>query len=153
MVSEQLRPSSVLEAAFRWLAIGAAALLLAACVPVDAPSSPTSGGAAKFPPELIAMAFDAATAETLANQCPGGFQYDKRKERKMIDAYARTFTSMPAWAYSDPKTAVSRKEAEAWIYSYMDRRGVTINRPKTWCAAGAKEVAEKTRIGSLLIPR
>ncbi len=137
----------------RWSAGAVAGLLLGACVPVEGPSSSASGGSAKFPPELLDMAFDAATAETIANQCPGGFQYNERQERKMIDAYARTFSSMPAWAYSDPEDAVSRKQAEAWIIDYMKRRGVKISQPKTWCAAGAKELAEKTRIGSLLIPR
>ncbi|MEZ5888151.1 MAG: hypothetical protein R3D56_14905 [Paracoccaceae bacterium] len=136
-----------------WSVTTAVALLLTACVASEsAPPSPPVP-TEPVPQEIIDFAFKAATAKEIAGSCRQGFRYNKAYEDAVIAGYEAKYGRNPAWARGDLSKAVKPKAAQDWAIKYIQRRDIVLADARTWCAAGQKEVAEKTLIGRLLIAR
>lgn len=124
----------------RVLLVGA--LALAACA---------SPGPGPYPETLYQAGFDAAIAEAVAARCP---------------AYALNTAARDAYIAQTQQAlredGVSEAQLEAWaqllptlrleldLADYLDARGIVVDEPRTFCAAGAAEIAAGTNVGRLL---
>ena len=141
-------------------AIGALAALLivAACEPAAAPNvasvAPSTAKPIVIPPELMAKAYDYGFAQQIAENC-ADFRLDSSEKAA---ANAEIDAILKAQGISNPGPAIYRQLAPPAVIQqkaieYIQRRGIVVTEGATWCAAGRKEIAERTGIGHFLIAR
>ena len=120
---------------------------LSACVTTE-----TSDRASRHTKETAQLLNEAAMAESIAHYCPDKFDVGQ-------NATAAVLTKARGSRDASPDSALIMSATDFKRYSvvfyddYVSRRGIQNSKPATWCAAGKAEVAAKSRIGKLLIPR
>lgn len=125
---------------------------LAASVAVVAPAA-AQDGTAKVPEEVVKFGVDLALAGQIAGNCRRGFRVNRPYEKAWYRAFEKKYGRNPAWSNLDQDQIISQREAQDVAIAYIQRRDIVVTDSKTWCAAGKAEVAEKTRIGKLLVAR
>jgi hypothetical protein len=128
------------------------ALLLVGCAK-PAPDSETEEKDVRMPREVIAFRVDLGNAENIVDECPRGFRLNRETEREWDRKFEEKFGPEPEWADLNMEEVMTPRRLQRKFIGYVQRRDVVIAEPETWCAAGSAEVAEKTRIGKLLIAR
>lgn len=128
------------------------ALLLVGCAKT-APDSETEDKDVKVPRDVIAFRVDLGNAEYIADECPSGFRLNREHELEWDRKFEEKYGPDPEWADVSMEEAMTPRKLQRKFIAYVQRRNVVIAEPETWCAAGKAEVAEKTRIGKLLIAR
>ncbi len=133
-------------------AVGAllALLLVAGCVATEPQSAKP---AVPVPPDALQFGFDVAIVEQIVAGCPKSFRSNPSARIQGIAALEKKYGKNPAWANQRSVDAISPALAQDMVIKYITKRKVVLAQPSTWCAAGRAEVAEKTSIGKLLIPR
>jgi hypothetical protein len=128
------------------------ALLLVGCAKT-APESDVEDKDVKVPRDVIAFRVDLGNAEYIVDECPRGFRLNREYEREWVRKFKEKYGPDPEWADLNMEEVMTPRKLQRKFIAYVQRRSVVIAEPETWCAAGTAEVAEKTRIGKLLIAR
>ena len=128
------------------------ALLLVGCAKA-APDSDTEDKDVRMPRDVIAFRLDLGNAENIVDECPRGFQLNREHERDWVGKFNVKYGPDPEWADLKMEDVMTPRNLQRKFIAYVQRRSVVIAEPETWCAAGRAEVAERTRIGKLLIAR
>lgn len=127
-------------------------LLLAGCART-APQSAVGDEDVRVPRDVIAFRIDLETAEYISDECRSDFRVNREYQRDWTGRFEEKYGPDPAWAHFNMEEVVSPKRLQRKLFAYVERRGVLLTEPETWCAAGRAEVAENTRIGKLLVAR
>lgn len=128
------------------------ALLLVGCGKT-APDADAEDKDVKMPRDVIAFRVDLGNAENIVDECPRGFRLNREHQREWDRKFEEKYGPDPAWADLKMEDVMTPRRLQRKFIGYVQRRNVVIAEPETWCAAGTAEVAEKTRIGKLLIAR
>ncbi|HQU70174.1 MAG TPA: DUF5333 family protein [Albidovulum sp.] len=128
------------------------ALLLVGCAK-PAPDAGAEEKDVKMPRDVIAFRVDLGNAEDIVDECPRGFRLNRAYERERVREFKEKYGPDPEWADLKMEDVMTPRRLQRKFIGYVQRRNVVIAEPETWCAAGRAEVAEKTRIGKLLIAR
>ncbi|MCA0274300.1 MAG: DUF5333 domain-containing protein [Proteobacteria bacterium] len=128
------------------------ALLLVGCAR-PAPDADAEDKDVKMPRDVIAFQVDLGNAKNIVDECPRGFRLNREQEREWVRRFEEKYGPDPEWADLKMEDVMTPRRLQRKFIGYVQRRSVVIADPETWCAAGTAEVAEKTRIGKLLIAR
>lgn len=128
------------------------ALLLVGCARAT-PGSDAEDKEVKMPRDVMAFRLDLGNAENIVDECPRGFRLNREYEREWVGKFNEKYGPDPEWAGLKMEDVMTPRKLQRKFIAYVQRRNVVIAEPETWCAAGTAEVAEKTRIGKLLIAR
>ncbi|HQU70173.1 MAG TPA: DUF5333 family protein [Albidovulum sp.] len=126
--------------------------ILVAALAAAAPAI-AQDGTAKVPKEVVDFGIDLGLADQIAKNCRRGFRVNRPYEKAWVRTFEKKYGSSPAWMELELDQVISQREAQDVAIAYIQRRDIVVTDGKTWCAAGKAEVAEKTRIGKLLIAR
>ena len=132
--------------------IAAAALAVTGCVETSAP--PEIPRNTPLSTELRTDVLDSVIANEVAKRCRGNLMLNSTavqqvKDRAQVEAKRRGLSR----ASSAEVVAVMGGEqaVQDQLFGYVQSRKILINQPSTWCAAGQRELAEKTGIARYLV--
>lgn len=124
---------------------------LAGCVEPE-PPVPVKPLSPALKQEVLNLALALETAE----RCRGGLGINEAQVKKLKPRFEKEFADqggvIPTKANirAIMKKTVSEKEAQDLVFDYVQSRDIVISDARTWCAAGAKEIARKTTLGKYL---
>ena len=130
--------------------------LMTGCVDPASSVAPEIPRNTPLPADLQRDVFDAATAMQIARNCPTKFFLNVGAIKPVGD---RAEAEAKRRGLSRPTTAETlavmggERVTQDKVFDYVQRRGILFNQPSTWCAAGQREVAEKSRISRYLVLR
>lgn len=126
-----------------------AALTLSAC---GSTTSVQRGPVKALPPEFVGTAIEAAFADTIADECRS-LRYNQAYEDKVLNAYA---LRLAAAGYTERDLTAGAKRMESdmalqrKVVNMILERNINVNDERTWCSAGRREMAKRTKIGRYL---
>lgn len=135
-----------------WTGLACAVALLVGCAKT-AQDSETEDKDVKMPRDVIAFRLDLGNAGDIVDECPRGFRLNREYEREWVNRFRDKYGPDPEWAGLKMEEVMTPRKLQRKFIGYVQRRNVVLAEPETWCDAGKAEVAEKTRIGKLLIAR
>ncbi len=134
-------------------AIGVGLLLaLSACATTtDSSSVSRAEFRGELPSDVYDFAFANAMADQLASECRS-LTLDRSKVYKTSEALAEKYEA-EGYRASDFKYLarnLPRKRVQDDAIAYIQKRGIVIGEPETFCAAGRLEISNETSIGAFL---
>ena len=130
--------------------------LLAGCaepVPVLPPAPP--GQPVKLrplPKQFEAAAFSVGIAKALVKFCGRDLGFNTMQERAMLEI---SVEQMKQQNFNDAEARLAlanfdKARIQRDVFAYVEKNGIIIGEPSTFCAAGEREIARKSQIGALL---
>ena len=136
--------------------IGCALLmLLASCETTTSSDAGTSVSRAEFrdalPEEVYDFAFTASVAELLADECPST-RFDRPAATKQMKSIS---DGLKAKGYNQSdfrhlSKNLPRKRVQDDLIQYIQKNGLVIGEPSTFCTVARREIASGTAVGALL---
>lgn len=140
----------------RLVQFSVALALVTGCVDPASSVAPEIPRNTPLPADLQRDVFDAATAIQIARNCPTKFFPNMRAIKPVGD---RAEAEAKRRGLSRPTTTETlavmggERATQDKVIDYIQRRGILFNQPSTWCAAGQRELAEKSTISRYLVLR
>ncbi len=137
---------------FLQVLVAAAAFAVTGCVDTSAP--PEIPRNTPLSAELRTDVLDSAIANEIAKRCRGSLMLNRAavqqvKDRAQVEAKRRGLSRA-----TEAEVAVvmgGERAIQDRLLGYVQSRKILINQPSTWCAAGKRELAEKTGISRYLL--
>lgn len=109
-------------------------------------------GAGEVPQEVLDFGMDLGLAELIVDECGRDFRVNRPYSNAWVREFEKKYGKAD-WISTDVESVAFQRRLQANILKYAERRQVVFSKPETWCTAGRAEMADKTRIGRLLIAR
>ncbi|WP_141246532.1 DUF5333 family protein [Actibacterium ureilyticum] len=129
---------------------------LAACQTstADRPVETSRAPYREMPEEMYRLAFDAATANVIARNCSNLSTANPvvNKDRVAL------FRKLDAQGYEDRdfdamQANLPKKRMQSEVFAYIQKMGIIVDEPATYCGAGYAEIRQGTRVGRYLRKR
>lgn len=133
-------------------------VLLAGCEPAPITQLPVSPAGAPvklrpLPKAVYASAFNTVLAGVIDDYCSrlhlNHAQADIEVQKVVDTLKAQGFTQQEARLAMDK--GVDKARVQRDVFAYIEKNGIIIDEPQTYCAAGEREIARKSAIGALLV--
>jgi hypothetical protein len=138
----------------RFAGVGLVALtLLAGCVAPEGDMTKPAAQQRPIPEDVYSELRDMALAKKIAQACPA-YAFSTMKQDSYFhdveaDLYKRGYKAheMERWARNLDQARLQKD-----IFAYIEKRNIVITQRQTFCAAGAQELSEGTRVAYYLRP-